>query len=254
MSSKTTAGPRCLRRSGEAALTLTTAPFGARLPLTTARPPTGTNGSSRVAMIERFGALGVTRPSPTTLPVIVIASRWSNGASSAMTAGMPPAWNSCSTRYSPTVDVHDDRGALGQFVEPLETEWDADAPGEGEQMNDRVRRAAYGEEQRDRVVERLLSEYPRRTDALDGDLHGAPSTGLGVLLTTRIVRRYCGTAGMVMPSPRPPSPSSRRCPFPAMADRRTRSRFELANSCTDIVPARKAPCNAEVRSDAELAP
>ena len=101
MSSNTTAGPWCTSRAGVAALHLITAPLGARLPRTTARPCGGWNGASMVAMTSAAVEMPEGRLSATVLPLTVSASVCSRVSMDFITAGMPPAWNTCSTRCSP---------------------------------------------------------------------------------------------------------------------------------------------------------
>jgi len=65
---------------------------GARLPCSTARPPSWLQGSDIVFIIVRSGVPTAARLSAMVLPVTVRASPCRMGSSSFMTAGTPPAW------------------------------------------------------------------------------------------------------------------------------------------------------------------
>ena len=83
------------------ALTFTMPPFGARSPRTTASPPAGLSGWSRLRITPRSGAVALAIASASEPPVMVSASVSSSGDSAERRAGTPPAWSKSPRRLSP---------------------------------------------------------------------------------------------------------------------------------------------------------
>ena len=137
-------------------------------------PPSAASGAPSGAITSRSSASAPAKPSASVPPVTVSASPWSSGASSFSTARIPPARCSCSTRCSPEGRTFASSGVrLRELVEAVERQRHADAAGEREQMDDGVRPAADRHQQRDRVVERLGGEDPRRAQPFARQLDGA---------------------------------------------------------------------------------
>ena len=91
--SKTLAGPSCLSISGTTADLLTTEPSGARLPLSTARPPVFEYALSTVLITSGSLLTAFATASPIVLPVTVMQSPFISpiSRSSLITAYTPPA-------------------------------------------------------------------------------------------------------------------------------------------------------------------
>ena len=69
------------------------------------------------------------------------------------------------------LDVGDDRRPLGDAVEVVELERDAELARDREQVEDAVRRAAGGGDRGDRVLERVAREDLRRAHVVADELH-----------------------------------------------------------------------------------
>ena len=92
--SNTRAGPECTSISSATAPSLTTAPAGARLPKSTARPPVACHGSSTGRMTESSRTRAFATASPTVPPATLSADPSMRPAAMRrfMTAWIPPAW------------------------------------------------------------------------------------------------------------------------------------------------------------------
>src|SRR5437870_5806201 len=69
-----------------------------------------------------------------------------------------------SDEASTRLEIGDDRRACRDLVEVVELEWQTELTRDGEQMQDRIRRAAGGGDGRDRVLDRRPREDRGRTD------------------------------------------------------------------------------------------
>ena len=176
--SKTRAVPSKRRVSIPA--TLTTAPWGASEPVSTAMPPWTWMGSDSGWTTEPSGAGGsrAARFSARVRPVTVRQSPWSSPASSSsrITTGHPPD----------AVDVGHVVAAMGlgvgqvghpggHLVEVVELELHPRLVGDGQQVEDGVGGAAQRHGDGDGVLERLLGHDLAGTDAWTGAARPPPA-------------------------------------------------------------------------------
>ena len=163
----TTARPSDSNSAGVAAARLKIAPSGARLPLSATSPPTGETGSSNgtdhlavdpagrlVQPLGQGAALDIDRVEVQQRPQFAQQRAHAAG-------GMEVLHVALADRLQ--VDQH--RRLVGDLVEALERDLDAEPAGDGGEVHDGVGRAADRHQHPDRVLDRLL-----RDDLARGDL------------------------------------------------------------------------------------
>ena len=196
--SNTRAGPRCRSISSATAPSLTTAPAGARLPKSTARPPVACHGSSIGRMTVSSRTRAFATASPTVPPATLSAEPSMRPAAMRrfMTAWMPPAWYRSSMWCVPAGAILQMCGTLARhLVDAPQVEVEAGLGGDGREVEHRVGAAAQARVGGEGVADRRLREDVARLAVGGEHLHDLLAAVLGEADALAVDRRDGAVAG-----------------------------------------------------------